>query len=66
MRLHKALGDDGIELLAPKIAFLMYSDYDTGKEFMPQYEENCRRVAALLEMVDDYVQKESENAEEVR
>lgn len=42
-------GDAVLRLTTPGIEWFLYHNYDTEKEFLPQFEENCKTIIDLLE-----------------
>lgn len=47
-KLYELAGDKTTETVASVIAGILYIEYDTEKEFIPQLEENCKKTTDLL------------------
>lgn len=57
-KLYDLAGDMLVALVAPDVAEILYCDYDTEEEFLPQFRENIRRLTVLLDRIEDFVRKE--------
>lgn len=65
-KLHEQYGEGGFSRLAPYIASLLYLQYDTDKEFIPQFDENGRTLIRILESTSSEAELISEMKKEER
>jgi len=63
-RLHSTLGDKGIALMGPDIATVLYCNYDTEKDFMPQFNANCQMLIDYLKEVEAFIAESTTALEE--
>lgn len=56
-KLFETIGDKGISRLTPYVALYLYLNYDTEKEFMPQFDENCRTLIRVFEKTENKIEE---------
>lgn len=63
-KLYELAGDKTTETVASVIAGILYIEYDTEKEFIPQLEENCKKTTDLLKELIEATEAAIKNWEE--